>query len=367
VPNAEQEARLSELAESVHPQHWTFPQLEVVRQDNAPLFTYAAMTSEKPEVVAAALHAIQVKAPRRGLAHMASDPDTLAALEKHLDSQHPRVLVRALALAKTLFRSEMVKPELTERVLKLAEEHRSGVGRYAVLDALSEIATPTLPIAELATSSLGDAEPATLSGALEIIIRAPLLPEQKQLIAARAAELLQHDDPGVRGRALIALALLDSQEQNLPLRCLAALSDENPHVRAQAAMALDRIGKPAAIHHLITLVHDQSDSLYKMVGWKAFDGQPGKLTHRLLDAPSVAQAAKNAILSLAGQITRSTGAPILGKDKQDLDRSPHQVAALFRAWYTRHRHTLPTFDGVDAPPIPPAVPPSNAKNAIHAH
>src|SRR5690606_5028413 len=100
----------------------------------------------------------------------------------------------------------------------------------------------------------------------------------RQRIGARIADLTNHSDPGVRGRALGLLAKFDGlvapAERVELLR--AALEAEEPYVRAAAADTAGRIGATEVIPRLLAPTEDLPAARYDHTGWPNLGGEPGR-------------------------------------------------------------------------------------------
>lgn len=352
------------LSSNVHPEHWTFPALDVARKGSARVLEYIALTASEPSLAAASLHALQQTAHRRGLGSVAADPATLAVLEKHLASEDPVVAFRALRLTRLVLRASGAPPELVRRVVGLGARYPNGAGRHALLLALSEASRDLqgAPATALAVGALADAEAFVVSQALANLVHSLDALEDREGVRRRAAELLHHVDPGVRGRALTLASLLEPPSAAFPQAWLDALADESPHVRAQGAMALGRLGNPSAIHHLVRLARDEEPSIYTLRGFRTLDGAPGKMKHRVAGTSTVAGAALAAIFEIVKGVPSLS--PLPGRDTG----SAADRAQALETWYQRNRRALGKVEGKLPPKVAEPSRPSGAtRQDAHAH
>jgi len=362
--SAEQREAVARLSSGVHPEHWTFPPLEVARKGSAPVLEHIALTTSEPSLAAATLHALNQTAHRRGLSTVAADPATRAGLEKYLPSAQPVVAFRALVFARLVLRSAAAPPDIVQWVVGLGPRYPRGAGRLAVLVALSEL-TPKLrtpAVTALEVASLADEAPFVVSQALANLGRSADSIEDRAGVMLRAVELMRHADPGVRGRALALASVIQPAGAALPQPWLDALVDESAYVRAQAALALGRLGNPSAIHHLVTLVGDAESTLYTLAGFRTLDGAPGKIKHRVSNASSVGDAVIAAIVELAK--SRADLSPLPGRD----GASASDPATDVKTWYQRNRAAIGAVQGKLPPKVnkesQPGVP---ARHDVHAH
>src|SRR5690606_21003158 len=151
----------------------------------------------------------------------------------------------------------------------------------------------------------------------------------RQRIGARIADLTNHSDPGVRGRALGLLAKFDGlvapAERVELLR--AALEAEEPYVRAAAADTAGRIGATEVIPRLLALTEDLAVARYDLTGWTNLGGEPGRLLHAVPGRQLVAEAALHALATLSrGELVLAMSGP---------RQSPEEIrinAERARAW-----------------------------------
>ena len=247
--------------------------------------------------------------------------DTLLADEASaaMESLHADVRVRAAAARAILGDAKALAPLLglvTEKEPELAEKRDAWIDRVArALRALGELGSPgaLAPVAALSTHKdkriagaavealggisqpSGDLAPlkaALASSDADLKRDAALglaaasdpagLPILKGLVSAagplarqglaasialgeKAADLfmayLDHEDPRVRNRALLAMMLIESSEQDgAPDRGLAALSSAHPRVRLTAARALESFADPTAFaSFVLELLNDRGE------------------------------------------------------------------------------------------------------------
>jgi HEAT repeat protein len=170
-----------------------------------------------------------------------------------------------------------------------------------------------------------------------------MTPAERAELALSVLNLLDHYDPGVRGRALAVLAEVPALTE-IRTRIDAArraLVSRDAYVRAQAADLLARCREPMAIHELVEHVADLSTARYELRGFTRLDGTSGTLLHEVPGRPRVAEAALFAIRSLSELIE---GVPPLSITLGDRDRTEALIlenAELARSYHLAHHAQIP--------------------------
>jgi hypothetical protein len=348
-PNAEQRQKLEQLRARLSQSSPRFAPEDARQKANAKLFTYMAGTSEEPLVVEASLDAIQSAYSSRSSRKEAPDADLDRVLLKHLRSSRSGAASAAFRAARIPLMTEQPGAELISGLAELARTAEAP-RRLAALEALDLIRPDNRgpEVLETFESALSAREAELVSTALFALAQSEpsLRLEREQAprrLGSRLLALTGHSDPGVRGRALAALAELDgiAEAEAKSTQAAKLLADGHPYVRAQAADALARLGATWAIHRLIELVEDVSPAFYELTGWTALDGHAGRLVHELPGRKRVAEAALYAIQSLGASTEQAGGAFELSLGRSQNEGALRENAERAKAWYARARASLP--------------------------
>ncbi len=335
--NEEQQLALKVLTSKLKADRWTFPADEITNTTNQPLFVHLATKSNRPELVGASFHALHETHRKRSSGSL--DVAAVDAMKQHLNTKDSRLLGRTLTLAAVAVADKASDPLLVQQLLEVAQKQQTPAARYALLDTLGSVPQErmTAEIAAYFVECLSAKEPYVVSQALYQIERARLSFKDDPSVVAKIKPLLQHADPGVRGRALSALVLLNQSEPSLPSAAVAALSDDAPYVRAEACHALSRIDHERAIHAAMPLLEDKAAALYTIENVPTLEGGTRRLNHRVTDAATVQQAAMAAVDTLAGKALTLPHVPSGPKREAALAAAAKQA----RDWYIANREQLP--------------------------
>lgn len=333
-PSDADHRKMAALVAGLSPERPHFSEDEARHKPNAKLFTYLAATSEERRVVAASLRAISAAYSSRSSLKETPDADLDRVLLKHLASDDPALVLQALDAARIPLMMESPSPALTDAFVRMAAPDHPPARRHAAIEALHLLpprARPPQVIDALVTTT--EAAEAHLASAALLALEQSepslLSSAARQRIGARIADLTNHSDPGVRGRALGLLAKFDGlvapAERVELLR--AALEAEEPYVRAAAADTAGRIGATEVIPRLLALTEDLAVARYDLTGWTNLGGEPGRLLHAVPGRQLVAEAALHALATLSrGELVLAMSGP---------RQSPEEIrinAERARAW-----------------------------------
>lgn len=336
-PDAAQKKIALELTKKVDKKNWRFPPEDANKKTNAKIFTYLAGTNETPEIVGAALQGMYGSYSSHSKRKIKPDEDFTGVVLKHLQSENPRIVARALKAARTAMTGKRAKKELIDGVVALASKFPSGAGRYALIDSLRVISSKHRDekVMAVLTSSLDAAEPYVQSYALQAIYRSTRSIKDPTALKAKAFELSKHENVGVRGRSIELLGALGKDDPEAVKTVLAALEDSHPYVRSEAAEALSRLRHKEAIPKLIKMVGAKERNRYTLTGWKTLEDSPGRLHHEGSAWGYERDAAMNAIRSLsAGALKLERVNP--KKIEEGLDVNAKQTLE----WYKTNKGTL---------------------------
>lgn len=318
------------------------------RAPNPRLLTILEDPNQTPEGIEAALEAIPSMYAARSPYKAPPDAELERVLLKHARSTRPSIALAALSAARIPLMTDEPGAIITDGLVDMAEATADSGRRHAALEALNLI-RPNRRNAQV----LGAFEAALSADSAHLISLALLALAQsgpslggdaeRESLKIRVIELSNHDDPGVRGRALLVLSEIeDLVDPLMRVRTARAhLDDRHPYVRAQAADLVARCRDVAAIHRLIAHVTDLAPARYELQGWRQLDGTPGTLLHSLPGRKRVADAALFAIQSLSTELqglaplTLTLGGPRVS------DEVVLESAERALAWYQGARAAIP--------------------------
>ena len=323
-----------------------FPWAEQAKKENANLFLHLAASSDKPEIVAAALHGMSRSWTywKKNDKKMHVNEDYQKVVRARLGSADTNVLGRAIEAAPNAIAVDNPDKDVIDTLAKMAKDHANPAARVAAADAIArskdfqkneEIVTALL-------DALDDKEAYVVSTALFRMQFSAYSIVKKEELYAKAKELLKHADQGVRGRAAVFAAnLAQSNEQKKELGDLIfpMLKDQAPFVRSYAATALSTLKRKDAIHAFMDMLDDVEKNSYN-IKYTKLTGEPGTVHHdgsawsRVDDA--VLYSLKSMTWSLGdskfqyGKINYKTVDQDLGAAKKEA-----------RAWYKKNKKDLP--------------------------
>lgn len=305
---------------------------------NAPLFlALAARDTASHDIAAAALEAMAESwSNKEYKGKPAADEDYAKVVAAYLGHSEPMLQARALVAAKNLLRQPH-EPTIAA-VIALADQ--SEAHRYAVLEALSQVPdwskredVPPVFIAAL------DASPQCASQSLfRMKTRAYSLVGKDQA-ATKARGLLAHEDPGVRGRAALALMQLSTDKDAAAEAIGPLLDDPHAYTRSAAAVAVGEGRAVQLADRLIAMLDDTEPNTWDLTGWETLDGKSGRVHHDGSPWSRVDDAALQGLKALSGY----NGAERLElvkirHDQIDADLDSCKSAA--RSWWTANEQTL---------------------------
>jgi hypothetical protein len=278
----EQKAAAQELIKTI--KRGKFPWKEQTKKENADLFLFLAATSEKDEIVAAALHGMS-----RSWTHWKKNNkkkhvngDYQSVVRSHLDSEVPKVLGRAIEAAPNAIGVEDPDKEIIKKLTKMVSSHKDGAVRLAAVDAVarSKNFQKDADVVGAMLQGLADTEAHVVSTALFRMQFLAYSIERKDELYAKAKSLLAHKDEGVRGRAAVFAANLAGKEQKDQIASMVfpLLKDDSAFVRSSAAKALATLKRMEAIHAFMGMLDDSTKNSY-VIKYTKVTGEPGSVLH----------------------------------------------------------------------------------------
>lgn len=319
-----------------------FPYQEIRKKENGPGYLAIAASSEDPKAIVASLKAViqtytnRPDAKKRNFA----GEDYKKMIAKHLASSDPAVKHWAIQASPSAL-GENPDPEVLAQLVKFMTDGEVEGQRHDAIDVLNGMKdyTKNEAVAEALFKALGDAHPAVVSESLfRLGGRSYGLADQAKF-RDRAIELVEHKDPGVRGRALRLVATLGrGKEATITPLFVKALKDPHPYVRSEAVSALARIKSLDSIPEMMAMLDDSEKNTYDI----SFNNLLGK-TDRVHHDGSAWSRVDDAVLR--GLATMTFGlkdkkfdyGKIEGKTK---DADIAREVGLAKEWYEKNKGSL---------------------------
>lgn len=312
-----------------------FPEgLAAACEEHAVSFVWLAARDDDPAVIGASLRAAA------GCAEQLDPVDARAVATARLADPRPEVGAAAFVLAEATVAGAEPDDPLVVALLAAADDPSAEV-RYEALAALDRRAWSVEPeIAAAFAAALGAEEP-------------PLVTETLRRLRFRAAGLadpapfrqgclvLAYDqDPGIRGRALLALARVAPDDEEVRAVVLGGLEDPHPYTRSAAAEALADMGYLPAVHALVGKLDDPTKNTWDMLPFQRLDGT-SEVAHHV---GSLFERADDAVLRALVRLTEPLGDDRFVYRDVNLRWLHLDVIAATRdarRWYETHRDLVP--------------------------
>jgi len=340
--STDQQAAAEELTGRVKDGHFPFEDRNNV--DNGEIFLWLAATSEVPEVIGASLEGMYQRYSSAEIeGKLLVDSDYQAVTRFYLEHDDAFVQGRAMEAVDHGLRGESPDAEAAATLSRLATEHADPAGRFAALDALANYSSWQKDEAAAGAflAALDDDTNYVISEALYRLQFATFGLVEPDGFMDAGRKLLEHDDEGVRGRAVLFVGRLAEDDDDEVWELVhGMLDDDSGFVRSEAADAASAMHRLEAVHKLIMMVRDDAANTYDIDGWTQLDGDDGRLHHDGSPWDRVDDAALRAIESVTFA---------MGDDKFDYpDVSPKtkeddiaSAASAAESWYRKHRNDLP--------------------------
>lgn len=323
-----------------------FPHKARTDKANALSFLFMAAADEKDDLQAAALQGMAqswTHASRNERKRLV-DRDYRKVVRERLQTENPLVLGRAIEASPNVLAGESPDGKVVELLARIVHEHPEGPARYAALDALSKTRDfqKNRTVVDAFYKALGDEEPYILSTALFRLQFSAYSLLDKEKFAARAKGLLEHQDPGVRGRAIVFVvnAAAPAEKKALGDRAHAMLDDKHPFVRSAAVSAVARLGRTSSIPKLIKMLDDKSKNTYDLRSFDRLTGEKGWVHHDGSAWSRVDDSVLHALKSLSWKMRdhRFNYGKIGFKT---VDKDIQAAAKDARAWYKANKKRIP--------------------------
>jgi HEAT repeat protein len=339
--DAAQKKAAKELVGSI--KNGRFPNEAVRDKSKAKLFLYLAATSKKPEVVMAALQAMKMaftsSEAYKKKEYAGKDYATVVAA--HLDSKDLKIQGYALEAAPHAVSGKQPDASVVEALVKIASSHPNVPARAEAIDRLRLVRNfqQDQKIANAFLQALDSDQAYVVSKALfGLRLRATGLVMRNKFLG-RARKLMQHTDPGVRGRAAELAGRLGAGKPPVVREVVALLADKHPFTRSAACSALAHMGDLASVHAIIKLVDDTEKNTYDIRGFQTPTGRAGWVHH---DGSAWSRVQDAAIRALE-RLSMRTGTRFKADrvDSKDVERSLSKNARAAKAWYAKVKAKLP--------------------------
>lgn len=243
-----------------------FPYQEIKKKENGPGYLAIASTSEDPNAVVAALKAVIQTYSNRpdSKSRNFADDDYKKMIAKHLASKDARVKHWAIQASPAAL-GENPDPEVLGQLVKFMTDAEIEGQRHDAIDVLNGMNdyTKDAKVAEALFKALDDPHAAVVSESLFRLGGRSYGISDKAKFRDKAIELVNHMDPGVRGRALNLVGHLGrGKEASITPLLVKALKDPHPYVRSEAIGALAQIKSLESIPEMMPLLDDPERNTY---------------------------------------------------------------------------------------------------------
>ena len=273
-------ARAKELVEQ-YDGNFSF---QMANRHNALALLHIAHSETDVGLVADALEAIGwAYGPKQDDDDRAFDADYFAVVRYRLGSDEPKIEEGAFKAAKEGMDARPADAGLLAVLVDRAYYHPKLAGRMLAIEALASMKTPNRVVGEVFHHALDESSAPFVALTLERLSFGvgDRLPDQDRL-ERRLIELMAHDDPGIRGRAAVALAdrTPSDDAERARISGLIAPLGADPHgfVRLCSLQARADVKDRKMLPELIALLDDRTKTRFQVEGWVELDGTRGSVT-----------------------------------------------------------------------------------------
>lgn len=306
--------------------------------DNAHLFVaLAARDTTDHAVVAASLEAMRDTWSFKEVGDKpVADADYAKVVLTYLDHPEPLVQGRAMVASKPLL--QQGNPEVIAKITALSSKSSAHLFEALDLLALVEDWAKKPEIASVFTMALtGEAHVA--SRALFRMETRSFAFADKEAATVKIKALLAHEDPGVRGRAAIALAGFERDASSVGEALAPLLSDAHGFPRSMAARAAGKVRAYDLADELMGMLEDRASNTYDIPDCPRADGSKERLHHDGSPWSRVDDAVLTGLHAMSGG--NGTARMELTKIRHDhVDEDLATRVQEARAWYASHRDKL---------------------------
>ncbi len=319
------------------------PYQDLGKQENGPAFLYLLETSDDDGIKEDALKGLSKTysgneryAKNKNLTNERYDTVVL----KYLDSENKRLLAYALEAAGTLLAAPEPNPAVVDKVVAIATGHKEMAARQKAVDLLYKVDKRAEDEAVMGAflKALSD-EPAVASIALFRLDSTSPSPVNKTDLQAKLEELLKHEDPGVRGRALLVVERYTDRDQKAGLvdKMAPFLKDAHAFVRSCAVKALASSRNTKAVATVMTVIDDKEKNTYDI----RFEGLLGN--DSVHHDGSAWSRVDDAVLTALDAMTGSLGDNRFKKERIDSKKVDEDIAAEVKRakeWFEANKASL---------------------------
>lgn len=314
--------------------------------DDALVFLYMASAYTEPVTIAAGLQAMESTFTGREIMKerfAALDERYVQTVMYHLQSDNGLILSNAIGAAKTCLEADEPVGEVADRIAEIVSTHPQPPARYqaiGVLRNLSNLRDEPEKI-QVMVDSLDSEHSYIVSYALFHLPRFARSAPDTDALQAKLTELLQHTDPGVRGRASDVLSQLvgrraDDRDEVAKL-IIPLLDDENPFTKSIAFGALQNLDYQPAIHLIMNHLEDDTRNTYD-IEFTNLLGRNDRAHHDGSAWSRVNDAALTALRSWSRRVGEAIDFRISSQTREEDTANAIQLA---RQWYESIKDDIP--------------------------
>ena len=303
---------------------------------NAHLFVALAASGEGPELLAAALQAMDTGwTHAEGGAREPVNEDYRRVVRARLRHDDRRVVGMAMHAAGHALMTPAGDRPIEAALVEIFSRSDDPAARYGALQALSQGGHQSEAFQGVLRLALSDDSPFVVSAALRFL---GFVAYAMEAVGIDLTGLFGHEDPGVRGRAMtLAPVLMGRSDARAAL--FRGLSDAHPYVRSASAAALGALGEKSAIHRLMALTGDEMEDTYTLRGLVSLTGSALTLVHK--GSSRVDRSAIKAIEVLSRDMGLDAF-KVRGEGAVDKSEDVSRASLEVRRWYARVKDGLPS-------------------------
>lgn len=322
-----------------------FDYKESKKKENAKIFlAIAAANPGDPKIAPAAMRAVSQtwthykKTKDREIIN----DDYKVVVRAYLGSDDKVTLARTLEAAKFSILDDPPDQETID--LMVAVYNRSaGPGKYATLNQLWNLKdwSKNAAVSAIYEDALGSSDAYLVTLALFRWDSGIYRAADREKVLEKLKGLLNHADPGVRGRSASVLSRGSTTPQEKEANGALIeklLDDKHPFVRSSAASAMGKLKRTSAIPKMIEMLSDSEKNTYDIAGWNQLDGQSGRAHHDGSPWSRVDDAVLWALQTISFRLK-----PKFKYRKIDYKKSDADIKAAIKdakAWYAKVKGQL---------------------------
>lgn len=312
-------------------------------KDDAWVYVYIAATYEEQTPLVASLYSMTNSfTAREEMTNRNEllDERYIQTVMHHMQSDDNIILTYAIGATEPPIAAPDASEVVLEQLIDFATNHPDNAVRYDALDVLEKSwnSHEHADRIQAFVDNLDSEEPYLVSKALLRMPRSARNASDRDALQKKLLELLQHEDGGVRGRAIAVLGRLvtsrSDDRDEVAKQIIPLMDDENTFARSETFSALQSLDYRPAIHLIMNHLQDNAEVRHE-IEFTRLDGRAGRATH---GHGTVGEAALNSLRgwsnTLGERFTFSIRNPTREEDLAN-------AIQLSRQWYASIKDEIP--------------------------